>query len=239
MTLCFSLQIFFLLTASALWAQTTLQDLPNEPASSLADAIKLSRNLEKLRKAGETNHESFVPFRPITALARRSQRRSPNDLIIGQSNPNEVVTITGSYALAGNLIIMNNGVLNLNNADFQIDGDLLIIGNGQLNATGGSLTVLQEYTYEHGAQVFEKGRLHFIGVNFSSNGHSWSLGMADSAQYLLENSKISDGFITTVFSGRAAGRLRNTKTPGEFLCLGGERCAISGLRFFGAVADAL
>ena len=270
---CFSLQIFFVLIASALVAQTTLQDLPNEPASAFGDAItpldnlsqryssrrttlsngvtpldnlvrghpdqrmvlsngvKLSRDLEKLRPSSETHHDRFTPFRPITASARQSQRRLPNDLVIGQTDPNEVVTITGSYVLPGNLIIMNNGVLNLNNANFHIAGNLTILGNGRLNATGGAFTVLQGYAYEHGAQVLEKGRLHFNGVNFSSSGQSWGLGVADSAQYLLENSKISDGFITTGFSGRAAGFISNTQTSGEFLCFGENKLQFHGCDF--------
>jgi hypothetical protein len=218
MKLCFKLQIFVMLMSSALLAQSALEDLPEQPASSFHDAIKLSRDLQKLRSREATALETFVPFRPIPTLAARSQRRSPNDLIIGQINPNEVVTITGSYLLAGNLIIMNNGVLNLDHADFQIDGNITILNNGRLNVTGGAFTVLQDYLYEHGAGVWQKGRLHFNGVDFRSNGQSWGLSLADSARYILEDSKISDGFITTGLSGRASGIIRNTQTPGEFLC---------------------
>lgn len=141
-----------------------------------------------------------------------------NDMIIGQTDPNEVVTITEHYFLDGNLTIVNNGVLNINQADFQIDGDIFIAGKGQLNLNGGSFTVIQEYIYEHDAIVIDNGRIEFSGVKFQSSGQSWSIGLTGNAQYILEDSEISDGFITTALLENSTARITHTKTPGEFLC---------------------
>ncbi|MDZ7344072.1 MAG: T9SS type A sorting domain-containing protein [candidate division KSB1 bacterium] len=233
---CSLLQILFALLSPALMAQTTLEDLPKQPASLFRDAMKLSRDLEKLRAQGEWRTMKGAPFslRPSLISPRPTpfaQSSAPNDLVIGQTNPNEVVTITGNYVLPGNLIILNNGVLNLNNANFQIAGDITIVGNGQLNTTGGSFTVLQEYVYEHGAQILQKGRCHFNGVKFSSSGQSWAINASDSAQYVFENSKVTDGFITAAFFGRAGGTITNTKTAGEFLCFGENELQFRGCDF--------
>lgn len=139
-------------------------------------------------------------------------------MIVGQTDPNEVVTITEHYFLDGNLTIVNNGVLNINQADFQIDGDIFIAGMGQLNVNGSSFTVIQEYIYEHDATVIDHGRIEFSGVKFQSSGQSWSIGLTGNAQYILEDSEISDGFITTALLENSTARITHTKTPGEFLC---------------------
>lgn len=142
------------------------------------------------------------------------------DLVIGDSDPNETLTIEGSFFLHGNLIIVNNGVLNLQQADFHIDGDITVMGRGQLNVNGGRFTVMQEYIYEHEAIVLQGGSLRFSGVDFRSSGQSWSVALVDSSQYLLQDSQISDGFITTALLAKSRAQVVNTHLPGEFLCFG-------------------
>ncbi len=164
-------------------------------------------------------------------LESNSLQSQENDLIIGAEDPNEVVTITGDsitgdYYLDGNITIINNGILNIDSANFQIDGDIIILGRGQMNVTGGRFTVVQDYMYEHGATVIHGGTLKFSGVDFKSSGQSWSNGFADSSQYILENCTISDGFITTGLVGKVTGVVTNTKMPGEFLCFGQNNLAI-------------
>ncbi len=188
-------------------------------------------------------HNSGSPvFRNISAyfsgnaLKNNSLQSQDNDLIIGANDPNEVVTITGDsitgdYFLDGNITIVNSGVLNIDTANFRINGDIVILGSGQMNINGGNFTVVQDYMYEHSAVAFHDGTLKFSGVNFKSSGQSWSVGFADSAQYILENCKISDGFITTGFMGKATGVISNTKNPGEFLCFGTNNLEISNSDF--------
>jgi len=143
-----------------------------------------------------------------------------NDLIIGATDPDEKVTITGDYFLQGNITIVNRGILNIENADFKFDGDIFIMGQGQMNVSHSKFTVIQEYIYEHEAVVVQSGKLYFSDVQFQSSGQSWGNAFADSAEYILENCEISDGFITTGFLGKATGSISNTQMPGEFLCFG-------------------
>ena len=152
---------------------------------------------------------------------------SDNDLIIGYPDPNEVVTITGDYYLDGNLTIVNNGVLNIDSADFKIDGDIVIMNKGQMNVNGGNFTVIQEFIYEHDAVVIQSGKMQFLGVQFKSSGQSWSNAFTNSASYVLKNSEISDGFITTAFLGQSNGIIDNTQMPGEFLCFGPNNLEIT------------
>lgn len=199
MVMITNLIILMLITSSAIFTQTALENLRDF-------SIKEYRSV----------------FKSIQEIDRQdlNAQNKQNDLVIGQTDPNEVVSITGSYFLDGNLIILNNGVLNLEEADFQIDGDITILGKGQLNVNGGKFTVIQEYIYEHQALVLEGGSIRFSGVQFHSSGQSWSNGFADSSQYILENSEISEGFITTALLGKSTAHIANTQLPGEFLCLG-------------------
>jgi hypothetical protein len=69
--------------------------------------------------------------------------------------------------------------------------------------------------------------MQFLGVQFRSNGQSWSNAFTDSASYILENCEISDGFITTAFIGGSKGVIDSTQMPGEFLCFGANNLEIA------------
>jgi hypothetical protein len=166
---------------------------------------------------------SFYHQRPyLENLQRGFPEPGPmqGDLIVGAADPDEVVTITGDYYLHGDILIVNNGILNLDDADFQMDGDIFIMGHGRLNVTGGHFTVIQEYIYEHNGIVIENGRLWFSDMDFHSSHQSWSIGLTDSAEYIIENTRIRDGFITTGLMASSRATITNTDTSGEFLCFG-------------------
>ena len=142
-----------------------------------------------------------------------------NGLVVGDE-PGETMTITDSYTLEGDLTIMGDGILNIEDADFRIDGDIFILGQGQLNVTGGSFTVIQEYIYEHDAVVTGDGKLSFTDVDFTSSGQSWSIGLTGNAAYAMHGSDVSDGFITVGLLEQASASIVGSTTPGEFLCFG-------------------
>jgi hypothetical protein len=186
------------------------------------------------------NNKNLIRYyssKPFTQLARKFRLKAKDngltttnkssDLIIGYPDPNEIVSITGEYYLNGNLTIVNNGTLNIDSANFKIDGDIFITNAGQLNVRDSYFTVIQEFIYEHDAVVAESGILQFCGVQFRSSGQSWSNAFADSASYILKNSDISDGFITTAFLGESKGIINNTQMPGEFLCFGPNNLEIT------------
>ena len=153
------------------------------------------------------------------SLSVSSFQPQSTDLVIGYLDPNEIVTISKDYSLNGDILIVNNGVLNIDSADFKLNGDIRIFGHGQMNVTGGTFTVVQEYIYEHDAVVLEFGKLNFSDVTFQSSGQSWSNAFTDSAYYSLKNCQIEKGFITTALLGNSRAEITGTQVPGEFLCL--------------------
>ncbi|MFO7891353.1 MAG: T9SS type A sorting domain-containing protein [bacterium] len=154
-----------------------------------------------------------------------------NDLIIGQDDPEEEVTISGDFYQNGNIIIYNHGILNLEDADFRINGGIFITGQGQLNVRGGSFTIIQNYIYEHQAILLEKGILMFSQVDFHSSAQSWNITLLGNSQYSIKDSEISDGFITVGLLQNSTASITNTKRPGEFLCLGNNTIEINNSDF--------
>jgi hypothetical protein len=208
--------ILIIIISTSTFSQPNLNDLPKIPDGFINQVYKLKPSLQKLQKINET--ESL-------------HKQSGQDLVIGQTDPNEIITISGPYFLDGNLIIVNNGQLILDNADFKINGKITLLNNGKLTATGGSFKVTQEYIYQFGCLLLNKSEFHFDGVSFSSNGQSWGMTVTDSANYILENSEITDGFITTGMTGNGTALINNTSTPGEFVCMGSNILQVNNSDF--------
>ena len=133
----------------------------------------------------QLNHYTKILHDMQDIQSLKLKKAGVNDLVIGETDPDEVKIITGYYRLDGDLIILNNGVLHLQNADFYMNGDINITGNGQLFVEGEKFTVVQEYIYEHQAIIIMNGSLKIHGVDISSSGQSWSIGMVGKSYYEL------------------------------------------------------
>jgi len=169
----------------------------------------------------------------LKTMQNKNVRKIQNegDLVVGLNNPDETVTITGSYYLSGDIKIYNNGVLNFNDANFQFDGNIIIFGNGRLNINNTDINIIQQYIYEHNALILENGSITFSGTRFKSNGQSWGLSLAGDASLSMQDSEISDGFITIGLFERSSADISNTKTPGEFLCFNKNSLKFRGCDF--------
>ncbi len=185
--------ISFIISGKTL-AQDSLLVIPSAQAKSFARSL---HSLPQLKKQKKTNDA---------------------ELIVGYPDPNETLTITGSYHLDGDLAIVNNGILLLDNADFYIDGDIYIMGNGTLDVRGGNFTIVQEYIYEHESLIIENGRFLMNGVNFTSSNQSWDIGMTNEAYLEIHDSHISKGFITTAMMENSSADIARSILPGEYLC---------------------
>lgn len=142
------------------------------------------------------------------------------ELIIGATDSNEVMTITSNMSMSGDLLILNNGALDIEGAEFKIDGDIFLMNNAELNINNSQLIIEQEYMYEHQAILANNSSLKLVNSTFESSNQSWSLGLTNSASLTMDGSEIKKGFITTGLLESASGEINNTKTPGEFLCFG-------------------
>jgi hypothetical protein len=201
---CLYLGILLLLFTIVPAQQFSDELIPESPIAG-SQIINIIQSLKQIQSFNQYNTNLDVRY---------------DDLIIGYDDPNEIVTITDSFFLNGNLQIINNGRLILDNASFKINGDIEISGTGELNAFGGSFEVIQTFTYEHDILIYESGLFHLDGVQFSSSGQSWGVTATNSGDYILENSVITDGFITTGLFEQSSAQIIGNQLPGEFLCFG-------------------
>jgi len=164
----------------------------------------------------------------ITA-AERASASNPQEAqwIIGQDDPNQIVKVNSPMRYDGDIIIVNKGQLIVRGTEFTLNGDIQITGDGRAQFIDASLTIVQDYSYEHQAIVAQNGSLLLDTVTFQSSGQSWSVGLAGEATYRLSRSTITDGFITTGAFQSASIHVDHTKTAGEFLCFGHNQSSFS------------
>jgi len=176
-------------------------------------------------------------YKPVLQTLHNLQKRIPekemtgSDLVIGLNDPNEIVTITGSYYLDGDIYIHNKAKLIIYASNFKLDGDIYLLDSGAMIIEKSDFTIIQAYNYEHEALALENGELRFSYVKFKSSGESWGIGLGGSSHYTMEHSEVSDGFITIGICGSARATLEDTKTPGEFLCFNDNAISFTNCDF--------
>jgi hypothetical protein len=73
---------------------------------------------------------------------------SRDDIIIGDE-PAETLDVSGYFYNDGDIIIINDGVLNIKNADFNLAGDIIMINQGKAIIDSSVLNFIQDYIYHH------------------------------------------------------------------------------------------
>ena len=186
-------------------------------------AIRLHRSLEKERKkmtqlpervsplilrSFETSGLSNTAFNVPSGSALRSSRKPvkadlqmnpQQDLIVGFTDPNEVVTITGNYFLAGNIIVVNHGRLNFVDANVVLKGNIIVADSAQFHIQGGKLTVLAEYRYQYFIWGLANSSIEFDSALVSINGQSWSATFLGSAHVVFRDTQIKEVVTSAVF----------------------------------------
>lgn len=156
---------------------------------------------------------------------------SGEDLIVGFIDPNEEITINNDFILNGNIIILNNGILEINSKNFKLNGNINILDNGILTINNTNLKIIQTYPYEKSTILTNNSKISISNSEIQTNNYSWSIALLDSSQYILKDSKITNGFITTALMHNSQSHITNIKTPGEFLCFNSSSIDLSNSDF--------
>lgn len=147
------------------------------------------------------------------------------DLVVGYPDPNQVLTITGTYQQHGRIIILNNGSLVLDSADFTLQGDIIIAQNGSMTVRKGTFTVVQTYAYQYQATLLGGGRMEFDSAEAGYNGQSWGVSLMDSSRLAVSGSKLRQGFTTVSLISAARAEYRDADFSSEFLAF--DSCRLS------------
>ncbi len=137
------------------------------------------------------------------------------DIIVGDT-PAETLYISGYFYNAGNIIVINDGVLRLNNAHFNLDGNIYLLNKGKMLVDISTLKFLQDYIYQYGILLGDSVELVFANSTTSYNGFPFSLSVNDHAQVIIQN-VVNNDWTTAVVSGNANVLINHAGITGEWL----------------------
>ena len=166
-------------------------------------------------------------IRPSILPIKHSSVLPDSDIIVGFPDTNEVRTITGSYTHPGRIIVLNNGTLILDHANFTLRGFIYVLGRGKMRVRGGTFTFQQSYAYEYGATALEGGELSFDSATVYSSNQSWGMGAMDSAQYNVRNSILRNGFNTVALVGKPRITYFRSDFASEYVILDSARLSLT------------
>jgi hypothetical protein len=176
-----------------------------------------------IRKALPPTGRSLVPgggrFLGSQQWLKKPKGVQEGDWVIGLSDPNEVVTVTTETTLHGNITLLNQATLLIQNTTFRLSGNLFLSGTSLLQVQDSSFFIEQDFAYQYGLQASDQGAVHFERVHFESQG-SWSAALLNSTSVEFDTVSVDNGFITWGFFNDSTAMIRNCHTAGEFLPLG-------------------
>jgi len=137
------------------------------------------------------------------------------DIIIGDV-PGETLNISGYFYNAGNIIVVNDGVLRLRYADFNLDGNIYVLNYGQALADSSTLRFLQDYIYQYGITLVDSAKFILTNSFTSYNGYPFGFAALGYARVIIQNVTNQD-WTTAMVSQRSNVFLNNVGITGEWL----------------------
>ena len=166
-------------------------------------------------------------IRPSVWPIKQSSVLPDSDIVVGYPDSNQVKTITGTYTHPGRILVVNNGTLILDHANFTLRGMIYVLDHGKMRVRGGSLTFQQTYAYEFGAMAFQAGEFSLDSTTVYSSNQSWSMGAMDSAQYNVRNSILRNGFNTVALIGTPRVTYFRSDFASEYVILDSARLSLT------------
>ena len=153
--------------------------------------------------------------------------RPDTDIVVGFPDSNEVRVISGTHSHQGRIIVLNNGTLILDSADFTLRGDIFVLNHGTLRVRKGRLTIPQQFAYQYGAQVLNDGRIEFDTCRAQYGGLSWGVGVTDSAAFHVNTCTLRLGFTTVSLAGHAQVDYVGSDFSSEYVVFDSSRLHVS------------
>lgn len=142
------------------------------------------------------------------------------DWIIGFNDPNEVVTQTADRIVDGDIVIFNNGRLNISGATITVHGDIMVANTGTLDVDGSEIRFPQVFSYQSEIAGYEAATLRFVDTTIDGGGHSHGIGLTGESAAEFERVTVADGFATWALLENATLTMTDCTNGGEFLALG-------------------
>ena len=142
------------------------------------------------------------------------------DIIVGDV-PAETLVISGSFYNYGNIIVINDGVLIISNADFSLDGNIIVVNRGQATASLSTMNFIQHYIYQRGITIADSAKFSISDCQTTFSGYPIGVWVGGTGEITLNNVDNQD-WITAVVGQSGKATLNNVGITGEWLF--GDRC---------------
>lgn len=144
-------------------------------------------------------------------------------LVIGDE-PGEELLIEGIWEYDGTIIILNDGIVRLKNAQAMILGDIYIFGMGQFIADSSQINIPQLYFYQRQLFIFGQGIMNISHSLLNFGGMVHSIGIAEEGKVLFVDVEKPD-FSTIGLYGNSEIIIDSIDMAGEFII--GHSCSVS------------
>jgi hypothetical protein len=184
-----------------------------------ARARAAERQAQSLRGHDPKSPEDFghVPVAPLDS-----------DIVVGFPDSNETRVISGTYSHQGRILVLNNGTLILDSADFTLRGDIFVFNHGTMRIRKGRFLVPQQFAYQYGSQVSNDGRFELDSCQARYGGSSWGVAVTDSASFTVRACTLRYGFTTVSLLGHAQVSYSGSDFSSEYVVFDSSRLALLG-----------
>jgi hypothetical protein len=186
--------------------------------SRLDEAMELIRHSynEQTFQGQQVVVDDIIPAGPRLLREYKPNISLRGDLVIGDT-PAETLSVTGYFYNEGNITIINDGVLKVKNADFNIDGDIVIANQGKAIFDSSEINFVQHYIYHHSLLAIDSAYFSITNSETAFNGYQISFNIAGNAGINMNNVTNQD-WITAVVQQNATATLRDVAGyTGEWL----------------------
>jgi len=175
----------------------------------------LNQNFSKKIQLLDNNklHDKLLVSLPKNIIKKQMPEINAKEedfaLIVGGSDPNEIIVLSGEQNITGNILVINNGQLIFQNCNTMLKGNIMVMNNGKLQVNGGVFKVLSLFRYEHSFSIYDDGELSFTDVNVSFNGFNQEAGVSGNGKFVTTNTTFENG-LTTALMGNSSAVITNS-----------------------------
>jgi hypothetical protein len=158
--------------------------------------------------------ERYCAGGPVRSLSGRG------DIIVGDE-PSETLAVTGYFYNNGNIIVVNDGVVLVRQADFNLDGSIIVMDHGTVRVDSSSFTILQHFIYHRILSTIDSAYFAITNTTTDFNGYQINVNVQEWGEFVMKNVTNHD-WITAVVMHDASTILEHVDYTGEWLFI--NRC---------------
>jgi hypothetical protein len=171
---------------------------------------------EQITQGQKGEVDEIIPAGPGRLWEHAPKLRA--ELVIGDT-PAETLSVTGYFYYEGDIVIVNDGVLEVKNADFNLDGDIFIANHGKATFDSSDVNIVQHYIYQYLLFLGDSAYCSITNSETSFGGYQLSVSIAFDGEFNMQNVTNQD-WITAGVQHTARATLRDIKGyTGEWLFL--------------------